>query len=188
MQIHRDDTGSAIGGTILAPQPLQCGEVLSASVVAACVTLAANEIVTTHHQPLITSVGTTYLIAEVVHDAVGRASPDLTAFRATIASMSHLNGRLSLLIYARRNEHIHARMFAPLAGTWEDPATGSANAALAALLLSLGGERSATFHVHQGAEIRRPSVLRVTAARTADGIRATVSGRCVQVLAGYARL
>lgn len=37
-------------------------------------------------------------------------------------------------------------MFAPLAGTWEYPATGSANAALAALLLSLGGEERLILH------------------------------------------
>ena len=188
VQIHRDETGCAVGGTILAPQPLQRGEAVNTHLVAACVTLAAADIVTAHHQPLIASVGATYLIAEVSAAAIVRASPDLTAFRASIATMPHLDGRLSLLIYARRDEHIHARMFAPLAGTWEDPATGSANAALAALLLSLSDQRSATFHVQQGVEMRRPSALRVTAARTADGIRATVSGRCVQVLAGFARI
>jgi trans-2,3-dihydro-3-hydroxyanthranilate isomerase len=30
-------------------------------------------------------------------------------------------------------------MFAPISGTWEDPATGSASATVAALLLSLSG-------------------------------------------------
>ena len=54
-------------------------------------------------------------------------------------------------------------MFAPLSGTWEDPATGSANATLAALLVSLSGARDGTFTVSQGVEMGRPSLIRVEA-------------------------
>jgi trans-2,3-dihydro-3-hydroxyanthranilate isomerase len=79
-------------------------------------------------------------------------------------------------------------MFAPLSGTWEDPATGSANAALAAFLLSLDGGDTAEFDVTQGVEMGRPSILKVRAIRTADGIRASVAGRCVQVFQGVVEL
>jgi trans-2,3-dihydro-3-hydroxyanthranilate isomerase len=75
-------------------------------------------------------------------------------------------------------------MFAPLAGTWEDAATGSANAALAALLLDLKGGESLAFETIQGVEMGRPSLLRLQARKGADGIRASVGGECVPVFRG----
>ena len=77
-------------------------------------------------------------------------------------------------------------MFAPLGGTFEDPATGSAATPLAALLLSLGDAAEARYDIAQGVEMRRPSLLRTTARRTPDGIRARVGGDCVPVLRGAA--
>ncbi len=79
-------------------------------------------------------------------------------------------------------------MFAPLGGTYEDAATGSAASPLAALLLSLTDEASAGYDIVQGVEMGRPSLLRTTARRTPDGIRATVAGGCVPVLRGEALL
>jgi trans-2,3-dihydro-3-hydroxyanthranilate isomerase len=76
-------------------------------------------------------------------------------------------------------------MFAPLAGTWEDPATGSANAPLACLLLSLEADVTmASYKIHQGIEMGRPSLLHVDARRTSEGIVATLHGTCVAVMQG----
>ena len=63
-------------------------------------------------------------------------------------------------------------MFSPLSGTVEDAATGSAATPLAALLLSLTGEQRARYDIVQGVEMGRPSLLRASAHRAADGIRA----------------
>jgi trans-2,3-dihydro-3-hydroxyanthranilate isomerase len=79
-------------------------------------------------------------------------------------------------------------MFSPLAGTFEDPATGSAATPLAALLLSLTDDTSRSYDIVQGVEMGRPSLLHATARRTPDGIRATVAGGCVPVLRGEALL
>ena len=79
-------------------------------------------------------------------------------------------------------------MFAPLSGTFEDAATGSANATLGALLLSLDGGETAAFDVTQGVEMGRPSRLKVTAHRAADGIRATVGGGCAPMFRGQVTL
>jgi trans-2,3-dihydro-3-hydroxyanthranilate isomerase len=79
-------------------------------------------------------------------------------------------------------------MFSPLTGTWEDPATGSANATLGALLLSLGDAASARYDVRQGVEMGRPSNLAVHAWRTPEGIRASVAGRCVPMFSGSVEL
>jgi trans-2,3-dihydro-3-hydroxyanthranilate isomerase len=99
-----------------------------------------------------------------------------------------LENRFSLYLYARNGNEIHARMFAPLAGTWEDPATGSAATPLAALLLQLSGGERAEFSIQQGAQMGRPSLLETAAWRTTDGIRASVGGDCVPVLRGEAEL
>ena len=51
-------------------------------------------------------------------------------------------------------------MFAPYDGVPEDPATGSANCALAALLTGSGQASGVfTYRIAQGVEMGRPSVL-----------------------------
>jgi len=79
-------------------------------------------------------------------------------------------------------------MFAPLAGTWEDPATGSASATLGALLLSLDGGDEAAYSITQGVEMGRRSLLNVTSRRAADGVRSRVGGGCVPMFRGEALL
>ena len=104
------------------------------------------------------------------------------------ACRSGLPGQAGLLLflYAHDNGRIRARMFAPLAGILEDPATGGAAVALAALLLSLGEDEAGAWEITQGVEMGRPSLLRASARRTPDGIRASVGGECVEVLRGEA--
>ena len=189
VEIKIDRKGGAIAGaTIAAPQPLSLGLKLPAETIARCTGLGVGDIVVAAHPPVLATVGNPFVIAEVAGPALSRAVPDLAAFRASEAAMPVLNGRLSIYIYARDGATVRARMFAPLAGTVEDPATGSAATPLAALLLSLGKEQSAAFEIMQGVEMGRPSLLRAAARRTEDGIRATVGGGCVPVLTGTAAL
>jgi len=182
---HGDD-GSVVGATIDAPQPLALGVELPPASIATCAGLATSDIVTTLHQPVHATVGNTYVIAEVTSEALSHAAPDLPAFRRVLAETPELKGRYSLYLYARDGAGLRARMFAPLAGTYEDPATGSAATPLAALLLSLTGGEEGRYTIRQGVEMGRPSLLHASARRTADGIRASVSGRCVPVLSGEA--
>jgi trans-2,3-dihydro-3-hydroxyanthranilate isomerase len=82
-------------------------------------------------------------------------------------------------------------MFAPLGGILEDPATGSANAALGALLTSLapGENADLAYEILQGAEMGRPSTIIASARKTAEGpVLATVEGSCVPVLRGTVEL
>jgi trans-2,3-dihydro-3-hydroxyanthranilate isomerase len=140
----------------------------------------------TAHPPVVASVGIGFVLAEVTAAALARAVPDLARFRAAAAEWPSLEGRLSLHLYARDGARLRARMFAPLAGTIEDPATGSANAALGAHLLSLSGAGEARYEIVQGVEMGRPSLLHVMARRGPDGVRASVGGGCVPVLRGEA--
>jgi trans-2,3-dihydro-3-hydroxyanthranilate isomerase len=188
VRVASDGRGEVAGATIAAPQPLSTGVELPADRIAACAGLKAADVVVANHKPIRASVGVHFVLAEVTGEALSRATPDIVTFRALRDATPALEGRLSLFIYARYGASIRARMFAPISGTWEDPATGSASATTAALLLSLDGGETAEFTLTQGVEMGRPSLLKLKAWRTPDGIRATVGGSCVPVFRGEALL
>ena len=182
VEVERVDE-AITGARVAAPQPLQVENGPLASVAAACAGLDAGDLMGTH-PPLLAGVGSTFLIAPVTPEALMRATPDIAAFRARAASDPHFANQRSIYLYAREGDQIRARMFAPLAGIPEDPATGSAATALAALLLHLDGGDALDITISQGIEMGRPSELRAGARREADGIRAWVGGSCVPVLEG----
>ena len=186
--VSRDASGKVNAATILAPQPLQTGLELAAEDIAACAGLKPDDIVVNNHRPVRASVGVYFVLVEVRAEALAQATPDLGQFRTVLAANPGLEGRFSLFVYVREGSSIRARMFAPIGGTWEDPATGSASATLAALLLELDGAEEASFTLMQGVEMGRPSQLQLRAWRAADGIRASVGGNCVPVFRGEALL
>lgn len=188
VRLARDASGAPSGAEIDAPQVFQTLGELPVGALSRCIGVPLDAVRTGVHPPLRASVGVEFVLVEVTAEALGEAAPDLAAFRDTAAA--HLPGRdrLSVLLYAREGKGVRSRMFAPLSGTWEDPATGSANATLAALLLSKSREAEVAFEVTQGVEIGRRSTLRVRACRTDIGIRASVGGDCVAVLRGEAEL
>lgn len=86
---------------------------------------------------------------------------------------------------------VHVRMYAPGSGVSEDPATGSAAAALGAYLAAADGRDEGTlaWTVTQGTEIGRPSTIQVEADRRGgrtDAIR--VGGGAVFVSEGSMRV
>jgi trans-2,3-dihydro-3-hydroxyanthranilate isomerase len=175
-----------VGAEIDAPQPLQLLGELPTNEIAACIGLAPDDVRTQAHAPLRATVGVEFVLVEVTEDALVRAAPDMVAFRRTAAAHPQTGERLSVFLYAHVRSGVRARMFAPLSGTWEDPATGSANATLGALLLSLSNQAELSYQAVQGLEMGRPSHLRVTARRRGDEIYASVGGHCVPVLSGEA--
>jgi trans-2,3-dihydro-3-hydroxyanthranilate isomerase len=186
VNVDRDAQGAPIGAVIAAPQPLSLGTEFDVETIAACAGIDPADVVVSEHRPVEASVGVGFIIAQLTEAALAKASPNLAAFRT--AAEKHADGaeRLSLHLYSRDQGRIRARMFAPLSGTWEDAATGSANAALAALLLSLTADQTGKYEVSQGTEMGRPSRLRLTARRQDGEIRSTVGGGCVPVFRGEA--
>ncbi len=182
----------AVTGTrISAPHSLSIDIAVPQDVIADCATLQESDVLTTAHAPLVASVGTPFVIAELQSvAALSRATPDVAAFRAAAERFPEVATRFALLLYARVDgdaTHLRTRMFAPLGGIMEDPATGSANAALAALLTSLapGEDVDLTYDIEQGVEMGRPSQISATARKTAEGpVLATIAGSCVPVLRG----
>jgi trans-2,3-dihydro-3-hydroxyanthranilate isomerase len=87
---------------------------------------------------------------------------------------------------------VHVRLFAPLLGVPEDPATGSSNGALGAYLVHHQAvpvtEPTTYILSEQGAEINRPSTLYVEVDRTGEEITAVrVGGQVVLVAEGVVR-
>ncbi|MEM9221913.1 MAG: PhzF family phenazine biosynthesis protein [Pseudomonadota bacterium] len=77
-----------------------------------------------------------------------------------------------------------ARMFAPLHGIEEDPATGSAAAAFAVLLAKLR-DGTHSYKIRQGLEMGRPSLIDLTVeAKDGSPSRVRLSGQAVRVASG----
>jgi trans-2,3-dihydro-3-hydroxyanthranilate isomerase len=186
VHIQRDSNGVISGARVAAPRSLSIDIAVPTDLVAACAGLTEDDIATGTHTPLIASVGTPFVIAEVCSlEALARARPDLAAFRRGAEAFPALVERFNLHLYVRKDgdaTRLRVRMFAPLSGVLEDPATGSANAALAGLLTSMAPGENADLHyeIEQGLEMGRPSEIIAQARKTAEGpVSASVAGTCV---------
>ncbi len=127
-------------------------------------------------------------------DALRRARPDASAFARTFPC----DGSDAVYLYTRdippeeTTSDLQARMFHPgSSGLSEDPATGSATVAVAALLADLSGERDGELklRIGQGVDMGRPSLL-LTRVCKANGVIASahVGGACVPMMEGSFRL
>lgn len=188
VRVRRDVSGRLAGAVIDAPRPLVLGPELTPEQVAACAGVSPGDVVTSAHRPVQASLGIDFFFVEVAPQALAGAGPDLAGFRKVSAATDTGSERLSLFLYAREGQSVRARMFAPLSGTYEDAATGSASATLGALLLWLSDDAEAAYEITQGVEMGRPSRLSVSARRGPDGVRASVGGGCVPVLRGEVSL
>lgn len=84
---------------------------------------------------------------------------------------------------------VHSRMFAPLLGVWEDPATGIASGPLGSYLVRhevFPVPETAEFTSEQGIELGRPSIVKIIIDNEAGDIRRVrVGGRCHFMGEGY---
>jgi trans-2,3-dihydro-3-hydroxyanthranilate isomerase len=171
-----------------APQGLSLGATVPAAAVAAAAQLAEADVVVTTHPPQAGSVGLEFLLAEVRdRAALARARPDVSALDR-LASPDF--GLPYLHLYTRDGDgfDLRTRQFSSSDPLLEDPATGSANAALAGLLAHHHPLASGEFRwrIAQGVEMGRPSVLEARAGKR-DG-RVTdiwIGGEVVPVTEGF---
>jgi trans-2,3-dihydro-3-hydroxyanthranilate isomerase len=179
--------GDGIWCELSAPERLTLGKTLSAEMIAAAVSLDPGDVVTSTHQPQVASVGLPFILAEIRdRAALARARIYGPGFDAIIAQGIQPPD-IHLYVKSGDEFDIRARMFAPYDGVPEDPATGSANCALAAMLCHYRAERSgsASWRIAQGVEMGRPSVLEARAEKR-DGIvtGAWIAGSSVLVSEG----
>jgi len=138
------------------------------------------------------SCGLPYHIVPVVSAAaVGRAFLDLTEWRRMLEDAWAHHVYLVSLDAEGEGVDVRVRMFAPGSGVLEDPATGSAAAALGGYLSELqgGDEAKLSWTVEQGLEVGRPSLLYVEADREGGATTAVrVGGGAVFVSIGAMRV
>ncbi|MGK9054741.1 PhzF family phenazine biosynthesis protein [Neorhizobium petrolearium] len=189
------EENAVIGATIRAPQPLTVSDEVALELIAGCASIKTGNIRTSGHKPVVVSVGLPFAVAELESlDALAAARPNITAFHEAAARHARPDGDFSLFLYVRSAEtpwHIRARMFAPLDNVMEDPATGSASAALSAFLVTRAPDADTNVHVtiEQGVEMGRRSVIEldvVKAGGVAGDVR--ITGRCVSVMRGSLEL
>ena len=186
ISIRKSDQG-AISCELKAPQVFSLGKELPAEMVAEALCLSASEIVTDIHSPIVASVGLPFLMVELRDRSVlQKAGINPIGFER-IADQGVMP---DIHLYVRSDDEfdIRARMFAPLDGVPEDPATGSANCALAGLLAHYHESTSGQFEwrIAQGVEMGRPSLLQARAEKKADKVLSTwIGGSCVLVSEGH---
>jgi trans-2,3-dihydro-3-hydroxyanthranilate isomerase len=183
--------GKVTNAELTAPQPLRRLTQVPIEKAAACLSLSAGDIRTDRHVPHIISVGLPFLAVEVAsREALKRAKPNAEAFARTLP----IDGNDAIYFYTRdvpASEapcRVQARMFHPgSSGLSEDPATGSATAAAAALFADLDGTRDGELKmtIGQGFDMGRPSIL-LTRVRKEGGkvASAHVGGACVFMMEG----
>ncbi len=179
--------GGAIFCELSAPAPLSIGGTVSPERAAAAVSLEARDVVTSVHAPAAFSVGLPFLFVELSsRAALARARTDPAALDALAAAGAPPD--VHLYVRSRDDFDLRARMFAPRDGVPEDPATGSANVALAAALAHLDPRREGSFRwrIAQGVEMGRPSVLEARVEKR-DGkvVEAKIGGASVLVAEGW---
>jgi trans-2,3-dihydro-3-hydroxyanthranilate isomerase len=184
-------TGAEVtGAELTAPEPLSRRAQATPQAAAACLTLTPEDVRTDAHAPQVASVGLPFLVVEIAtRDALRRARPNLAAY----ADLFPLDGADAIYAYTRdidpsgpeAGSDLQARMFSPLDGIVEDPATGSATAATAALLAQVRGAAALTLRIGQGVDMGRPSLLIARVEGSSIGDRSThIGGACVSVLEG----
>jgi trans-2,3-dihydro-3-hydroxyanthranilate isomerase len=183
--------GKVTGAELTAPRPLKRMTEVSVEKAAACMSLSTADIKTDRHPPHIISVGLPFLAVEVAsREALRRAKPNADGFARTFP----VDGSDAVYFYTRdvpadeKPCDLQARMFHPgSSGLSEDPATGSATAAAAALLAELDPIRDGEvkLRIGQGFDMGRPSLL-LTRVRKANGAVASahVGGACVPMMEG----
>jgi trans-2,3-dihydro-3-hydroxyanthranilate isomerase len=178
---------AVIGAELVAPEPLTLLSQVSASRVAACLSLGVDDIRIDGHAPQIASVGLPFLVVELAsRDALRRCVPNLVAYK----SLLPIDGAVSIYAYTSEVDPAHAgarcdfeaRMFTPR--MTEDPATGSATAATAALVAEVRGVSELSLRVAQGVDMGRPSILLVKVDTRDDRAEVRVGGKCVGVMEG----
>ena len=130
------------------------------------------------------------LASEIVGDVVEASNgpsfllvpvADVDAVRPDTSALQHISEHGVYVFEPPRRGEARVRLFAPNLGITEDPATGSAAGLLGVHLLSTGAIERGELLLRQGAQIGRPSLLRVY---VNPGEPPRVGGACVPVARG----
>ena len=160
----------------------------SREALARALSLDVDELLDGEWAPRAWTCGVPYLFVPVRdRAAVARSRVNAEAWERALAG----TWAPEIVLFAREGERagsdLHGRMYAPGFGIAEDPATGSAAAALAGYLARRDPRRDGTlrWRLEQGFEMKRPSILDISADLTNGEITAVrVGGASVIVCEG----
>jgi trans-2,3-dihydro-3-hydroxyanthranilate isomerase len=172
----------------LARLPEELGETADAETIAEALGLQPNEIGFDDFRPSLWSAGISFTLVPVRDlAAIRRCAPRLDHWQAAFTR----HGRSSAFVFCRQTVEtgsaFHARMFAPHLSGFEDPATGSAAAAFAGVLLRFEPpeEGEHDFVIEQGYEMGRPSLITLSVTvQNRELVAAAIGGEAVAVTEG----
>ena len=160
----------------------------SAEQCAAAISVSANQI---SGPPRVCDAGNPFTVIPVDSRAtLGSAKLNLAAWAEGPGTTDA--GKLFIVTMDdwQRGRTVHARMFGPSIGIAEDPATGSAAVALAAILHERQSLPEGIHHwrIHQGDDMGRPSVMALRAVvEGGEVVSAHVGGTAIRVIEGKFR-
>lgn len=179
--------GAVVAARLAAPQKLALGDDIAPDLIAEACSLKASDIKLDNHHPCIASCGIPLVFVELA----SRAALKSAAPRSDVFVRSLPRDRMvGIHLYVQTKEgdiDIQSRMFAPLHGIPEDPATGGANVALIGLLAHFRPEPDLTLSrtIGQGFDMGRPSILEASAEKKTGRVVDTyIGGRCVPMMTG----
>ncbi|KRE00282.1 phenazine biosynthesis protein PhzF [Bosea sp. Root381] len=183
-------SGPDVGNSVftLPRLPDELGPPSSLPLIAGALGLDRREIGFDGHVPCVVSAGVAFTTVPVSSlAALERVRLDTTLWSQAIRPADQPNAYVYCRETRDAGHHFHARMFAPAMGVREDPATGSAAAAFAAIVMRFEkpGDGEHRFIIEQGYEMGRPSQITLELT-VADGALASarIGGSAVLVSEG----
>ncbi|MGH6944565.1 MAG: PhzF family phenazine biosynthesis protein [Geminicoccaceae bacterium] len=180
--------GRATFAELTAPKAPEVRKAPEPAALAAMLCLAPEDLCTGAGLPKMVSCGLPFLVVEVQNaGALARARLDRALWQGLLADAWAKEVFVITRDAAGLDVDFRTRMFAPAAGIEEDPATGSAAAALGGWLAlhEVTADGTQRYRVAQGLEMGRPSRLEIALERRAGallGVR--VGGTAVPVSEG----
>lgn len=184
VDVEAPDRGRA---RFVAPRlPVQVGEPPGRAVIAAALGLDEADIGFDGLEPARWSAGIPFVFVPVRRlEAVARSRPDPARFEPVFAGDVPGAACVFCPETVKLKHDFHVRMFAPGMGIPEDPATGSAAAALAGLLSAHLADGEHTFLIEQGVEMGRASSIEMALRRRGGRIEeVTIGGAAIVVAEG----
>ncbi|MFT5503709.1 MAG: trans-2,3-dihydro-3-hydroxyanthranilate isomerase [Gammaproteobacteria bacterium] len=182
--------GTGIWCELKAPEPLSIREIIALDQAASALSVTSDDILTATHQPQVASVGLPFIMVELKD----WTTLEKVSVNTQVLEEVHGQGITSdILVYIRSQDEfdIRCRVFAPLDGVPEDPATGSANCALVSMLSHYCSESEGHFawRIAQGVKMNRPSLLEARVQKQSGSIIGSwIGGSCKMVMDGSIRV
>jgi len=179
--------GLVAGASLAAPQQFRVIRDFDVAMIAQACSLEPSDIEVRRRPPCLVSCGAPFVIAEVRDRAALRRAQQRMDVFASHLPRDEVTGIHLYVEDAEEGADFQSRMFAPLHGVFEDPATGSANVALIGLLAHSRREPSLRLEavIGQGVDLGRPSLLRAAAEKIDGKVTGTyIGGGCKPVMSG----